>query len=56
MSTIGFFPSGMATPASRVQGKFSIHEACEATGSIAATAAAVLGAFHQLCHFTATPG
>ena len=37
-----------ATPGKRVQGKFSIHEPCDATGSIACTLAHVSGAFHQL--------
>ena len=39
-------------PSSRVHGKFSIHEAWEAMGSICCTLASVLGAFHQLCSFT----
>ncbi len=38
----------MFTPGRRVHGKFSIHEPCEATGSIATTLAHVRGAFHQL--------
>ena len=56
MSTIGFCPSGSFTPGSRVQGKFSIHEACDATGSMACTLAQVSGAFHQLWKSTRHAG
>ena len=56
ISTIGFLPSGAATFASRVQGKFSIQEAWEATGSISFTLAQVFGAFHQLWNFTRASG
>ena len=45
---MGFLCSGWTTLASRVQGKFSIQEAWEATGSISWTLAMVRGAFHQL--------
>ena len=44
MSIIGFCSAGIATPASRVQGKFSSHEACEATGSICFAFSQVCGA------------
>ena len=55
MSIIGFCSAGIATPGSRVQGKFSSQDACEATGSISFAFAQVFGAFHQLCHFTWQP-
>ena len=45
--------SAELTPASRVHGKFSIQEACEATGSISCTLPKVAGAAHQLWNFTA---
>jgi hypothetical protein len=48
--------SGMLTPGRRVQGKFSIHEPCDATGSIACTFAQVSGAFHQLWKSTRHSG
>ena len=48
--------SGMVTPGRRVHGKFSIHEPCDATGSIACTLAHVRGAFHQLWKSTRQPG
>src|ERR1041384_4701799 len=48
-------PAGNATPGTRVQGKFSIHEPCEESGSIACTFAQVLGAFHQLWKRTLQP-
>ncbi len=46
---MGFCSAGIWTPGSRVHGKFSIHEPCEATGSISWTRAQVFGAFHQSC-------
>ena len=49
-------PSGSSTSGSRVQGKFSIHEPCDATGSIACTLAHVCGAFHQLWKITRQSG
>ena len=55
-STMGFCDAGWTTPASRVQGKFSIQEAWLATASISCTLARVRGAFHQLWNFTAVPG
>ena len=55
MSTIGRCVSGMLTPGRRVHGKFSIHEPCDATGSMACTFAHVRGAFHQLWKSTRQP-
>ena len=45
---IGFCSRGTSTFVKRVQGKFSIHDACEATASIASTCAQTFGALHQL--------
>ena len=45
---MGFCLDGMLAFAKRVHGKFSIHDACDATESIACTCAQTFGAFHQL--------
>src|SRR5207237_40021 len=45
---------GSATLASRVHGKFSIHDAWEAALSVSCTFAHVRGAFHQLWNLTHT--
>jgi hypothetical protein len=47
---------GGSTPGSLVQGKFSIHDPCDATGSMACTLAQVRGAFHQLWKITRHAG
>ncbi len=55
MSWNGLPPGGVST-SSRVHGKFSIHDACAASGSIATIAARVRGAIHQSCQRTWAPG
>ena len=49
---IGRAVAGISTPAIRVLLKFSIQDACDATGSMRWTCAIVRGAAHQLCHLT----
>src|SRR3954469_22976509 len=55
MSCLGLLPGGCSTPSSRVQGKFSIHDACEPSGSTESTIARVRGADHQSCHRSRAP-
>jgi len=40
----------------RVQGKFSIHDACDAAGSVCCTLASVWGARHQSWNLTDASG
>src|ERR1051325_3241609 len=54
--TAGFAALGAVTPGSRVHGKFSIHDACDARGSSDWTCAHTRGAFHQLWNLTRMPG
>src|SRR5215203_42345 len=53
-SSEAFGSAGSSTPASRVQEKFSIHEAC-AAGSISRTAAAASGPIHQSWKIACAP-
>ena len=54
-STGAMCPAGVSTPSTQVQGKVYIHDACDASGSIASIAARVSGAFHQSCQRSVTP-
>jgi hypothetical protein len=48
--------AGSTTPARRVHGRSSIHEACELSGSTLRKKVRVAGAFHQLCSLTCRAG
>jgi hypothetical protein len=56
VSTGGFGSSGSSTPGSLVHGKFSIHEACAPSSSIARTIAITRSLFHQSWYRTRASG